>query len=278
MPIHKSAVIADGAQIDESVDIGPFAVIGSNVQIGAGTIIGAHVVIDGITKIGSNCKIYAGACIGLDPQDLKYNNEPTGVIIGNNVVIREYVTIHRATHEGFTTIGDDCFLMNYCHIAHNCKVGNNVIMANGSTLAGYVEVGDGAVFGGICVIHQHVKVGRLCMLSGLTGARVDLPPFSMCDGRPAMVRGLNVIGMRRGKLNPQTRAALKQAYKLLYKSGMNYSQAISKIEEEMNGIPELQEVCDFFKNSKRGVAIAFSEANASATRDEGSFGEGAEAF
>ena len=116
------------------------------------------------------------------------------------------------------------------------------------------------------------------MLSGLTGARVDLPPFSMCDGRPAMVRGLNVIGMRRGKLNPQTRAALKQAYKLLYKSGMNYTQAIAKIEEEMNGVAELKEICDFFKNSKRGVAIAFSEANATATRDEGEFGEGSEAF
>lgn len=278
MPIHKSAVIADGAKIDESAEIGPFAVIGPNVEIGSGTIIGAHVVIDGITKIGKNCKIYAGAAIGLDPQDLKYKNEPTGVIIGDNAVIREYVTIHRATNEGFTTIGDNAFLMNYCHIAHNCKVGNNVIMANGSTLAGYVEVGDGAVFGGICVVHQHVRIGRLCMLSGLTGARVDLPPFSMCDGRPAMVRGLNVIGMRRAKLGPETRSALKQAYKLLYKSGMNYSQAITKIEEELNGAAELKEICEFFKTSKRGVAIAFSEATSTATRDEGEFGEGSEAF
>lgn len=278
MAIHKSAVIADGAKIHETAEIGPFAVIGSNVEIGAGTKIGAHVVIDGMTKIGENCHIFAGACIGLEPQDLKYKNEPTGVIIGNNTVMREYVTVHRATHEGNTVIGDNCFIMNYCHIAHNCKVGNGVIMANGSTLAGYVEVGDGAVFGGICVIHQNVRIGRLCMMSGLTGARVDLPPFSVCDGRPAMVRGLNVIGMRRGKLGPETRASLKQAYKLLYKSGMNYTQAISKIEEELPPAPELKEICDFFRSSKRGVAIAFSEANATATRDEGAFGDGGDAF
>lgn len=278
MTIHKSAVIADGAQIHETAEIGPFVVVGPHVKIGAGTNLGAHVVVDGHTTIGDNCKIFAGACIGLEPQDLKYNNEPTGVVIGNNVVIREYVTIHRATHEGFTTIGDNCFLMNYCHIAHNCQVGNNVIMANATTLAGYVVVGDGAVFGGICVIHQHVRIGRLCMMSGLTGARVDLPPFSVADGRPAMVRGLNVIGMRRAKLNPDTRAKLKTAYKILYKSGLNYSQAITKIEEELNGSAEVKEICDFFKSSKRGVAIAFSEANASATRDEGAFAEGAESF
>ncbi len=255
--VHKTAVIAEGAIIHETADIGPFAVIGPNVQIGAGTKVGAHVVIDGHTKIGENCHIFAGVTVGLEPQDLKYKGEPTGVIIGNNVVLREYVTIHRATNEGNTEIGNDCFLMNYSHIAHNCKIGNGVIMANGTTFGGYVEVGDGAVFAGMVILHQHVKIGRYCMLGGMTGSRVDLPPFTLCDGRPAMVRGLNVVGLRRNKMGPDKRNAVKQAYKLMYRSGLNHSQAIARIKEELSEFAEAIEVCEFFEHSKRGVAPAF---------------------
>lgn len=257
--VHKTAVIADGAEVHESADIGPFAVIGSHVKIGPGTKIGAHAVIDGYTTIGENCQIFAGAAIGLEPQDLKYTNEPTGVIIGNNCVIREYVTIHRATKEGFTVLGDNCFLMNYAHVAHNCKVGSGVIMANATTLAGHVEVGDGAVFAGMVILHQHVKIGRFCMLGGMTGSRVDLPPFTLCDGRPAMVRGMNVIGLRRNKMGPEKRSAIKQAYKLIYRSGLNHSQAIAKIKEEIEAFDEINEICDFFATSKRGVAPAFGD-------------------
>ena len=257
--IHKTAVIADGAVIHDTAELGPFAVIGPNVKIGAGTRIGAHVVIDGHTTIGENCNIFAGAAIGLEPQDLKYGGEATGVIIGNRNVIREYVTIHRATKEGNTVLGDDCFLMNYCHIAHNCQVGNGVIMANSSTLAGYVEVGDGAVFAGMVILHQFVKIGRFCMLGGMTGSRVDLPPFTLCDGRPAMVRGLNVIGLRRNKMGPEKRAAIKQAYKLMYRSGLNHTQAIERIKADLPDFEELQEICNFFANSKRGVAPYFGD-------------------
>ena len=257
--VHRTAVIADGAIIDPEAEIDAYAVIGPHVKIGAGTKIGAHAIIDGHTTIGNNCHIFAGVSIGLEPQDLKYKGEPTGVIIGNNCVIREYVTIHRATSQGFTTIGDDCFLMNYTHIAHNCRIGCGVIMANGTTLAGYVDVGDGAVFAGMCVIHQHVKVGRLCMLGGMTGTRVDLPPFALCDGRPAMVRGVNVVGLRRAKLGPDKRAAIKHAYKLLYRSGLNTSQAFERIKVEMQPFEEVTEICDFFANSKRGVAPAWGE-------------------
>ena len=279
MSKHSTAAISDGAQIDATVEIGPYAVIGPNVKIGAGTKVGAHAVIDGHTTIGENCHIFAGAAIGLEPQDLKYKGEPTGVIIGNNNVIREFVTIHRATHEGNTIVGDNCFIMAYCHIAHNCKVGDGVIMANATTFGGYVEVGNGAIFGGMVVVHQNTTIGRLCMLSGMTGARVDLPPFSTCDGRPAMVRGLNIIGMRRSKMGSKTRAALKQAFKLLYKSGMNYSQAIEKIESEMADVPEAIELCQFYKNSKRGVAVAMSsETTSTATRELGEFGDEGESF
>lgn len=252
--VHKTAAISDGAVIHPTAEIGAFAVIGPQVTIGAGTKIGAHAVIDGRTVIGENCRIFAGVAVGLEPQDLKYKDEPTGVIIGNNVVLREYVTVHRATQEGNTVIGDDCFLMNYCHIAHNCQVGSGVIMANATTLAGYVQIGEGSVFAGMCVLHQHIKVGRYAMLGGMTGSRVDLPPFALCDGRPAMVRGVNVIGLRRNKMGPEKRAAIKKTYKIIYRSGLNHSQAFAKIKEEMESIPEVMEICDFFTNSKRGVA------------------------
>lgn len=257
--MHHTAIIADGAQVDSTAEIGPYAVIGPNVRIGAGTKIGAHCVIDGHTSIGENCHIFAGAAVGLEPQDLKYGGEPTGVIIGNNTVIREYVTIHRASSQGHTLIGDNCFLMNYAHVAHNCKVGNNVIMANATTLAGHVEVGDGTVFAGMVVIHQHVRIGRMVMMSGMSGTRVDLPPFTMIDGRPGMVRGLNVIGMRRNKFGSEKRAAVKQAYKLFYRSGLNHSQAIERIKQEVQPSDEITEICNFFQNSKRGVAPAFGE-------------------
>lgn len=259
MVIHKTAIIADGAQIHESAEIDPYAVIGPNVQIGAGTRIGAHAIIDGNTVIGENSRIFAGASIGLEPQDLRYKGEPTGVIIGNNTVIREYVTIHRATVEGNTTIGDNCFLMNYVHVAHNCKLGNGVIMANGTMMAGHVDIGEGTVFSGVCILHQFVRVGRFCMIGGMTGTRVDLPPFTICDGRPAMVRGLNVIGLRRQKMNPTVRAGVKQAYKLLYRSGLNHSQAIARIQDELECGVEIKEICDFFTSSKRGVAPAFGD-------------------
>ncbi|MBY0357431.1 MAG: acyl-ACP--UDP-N-acetylglucosamine O-acyltransferase [Candidatus Obscuribacterales bacterium] len=272
MTIHKTAIVPDSAVVHETAQIGPYVVLGPNVKIGAGTKIDAHAVIDGHTTIGENCHIFAGAAIGLEPQDLKYGNEPTGVVMGNNVTVREYVTIHRATKEGFTEIGNDCFLMNYVHVAHNCKVGNGVIMANSTVLAGHVEVGDGCVFSGMCVLHQHVRIGRFCMVGGMTGSRVDLPPFTTCDGRPAMVRGLNVIGLRRQKISAQLRSDLKQAYKLLYRSGLNHSQAIARIEEEIEPSSEIKEICQFFQDSRRGVAAAFGDF-AQAGKESGAFEE-----
>lgn len=253
MGIHKTAIIYDGAQIDESAEIGPYAVIGANVQIEAGTTVGAHAVIDGMTTVGSGCRIFAGAAIGLEPQDLGYKGEPTGVVIGDRTVIREYVTIHRATREGFTQVGSDCFLMNYVHIAHNCKLGNGVILANSTMMAGYVTFGDNVVTSGMCIFHQHVRIGRLCMISGLTGTRKDLPPFAMCDGRPAMVRGVNSIGLKRNGIGPQVRTAIKEAYRLLYRSGMNLSQALPVVEEQVEPYPEIREITEFIKTSKRGV-------------------------
>lgn len=268
MTIHKTAIIADGARIHADAEIGPYAVIGPEVEIGAGTRVGAHAVIDGLTKIGADCRIYAGASIGLEPQDLRYKEEKTGVIIGDRVTIREYVTIHRATGEGFTTIGDDCFLMNYTHIAHNCKLGKGVIMANSTCLAGHTSIGDFAVLSGYCIMHQWVRIGRFCMIGGMTGTRVDLPPFTICDGRPAAVRGINVVGLRRHKMPAEVRAAIKQAYKLIYRSGLNVSQAVSRIQEEIEPYEEVKEICDFFQASKRGVAVAFTSNEEASVMEE----------
>jgi UDP-N-acetylglucosamine acyltransferase len=190
---------------------------------------------------------------------LKYKDEPTGVIMGDNVHVREYCTIHRATGDRMTIIGDDCFLMNYCHVAHDCRLGKGVIMANATTLAGFCTIGDFTVISGSCIFHQHLRIGRGVMVGGMTGSRVDLPPFTLCDGRPAQVRGLNVIGLRRNKIGPETRAAIKQAYRLLYREGLNRSQALERIKTELPQSPEIIEISEFFETSKRGVCAFFGD-------------------
>jgi UDP-N-acetylglucosamine acyltransferase len=258
MSIHSTAIIGTGAIIAESAEIGPYAVIGEQVSVGSGTKIGPHVVIDGHTIIGENCHIFSGASIGQAPQSISYKDEPSQVNIGNGVTIREYVTIHRGTNGGTTSLGDDCYIMNYAHIAHDCQLGKGVIMANSATLAGHITVGDGTVMAGVCVFHQFVRIGRMCMISGMTGSRMDLPPFVVLDGLPPAIRGLNVIGMKRNKFSPPTRTAIKRAYKTLYRSGLNFTQAIAQLEQE-DFIPEVTEIIEFFRSSKRGVMGAYVE-------------------
>lgn len=258
MSIHPTAIIGAGASVAQSAEIGPYAVIGEHVSIGASTKIGPHVVIDGHTSIGENCQIFSGASIGQAPQSISYKGEPSQVQIGNGVTIREYVTIHRGTNGGTTAIGDDCYIMNYAHIAHDCQLGKGVIMANSATLAGHITVGDGTVMAGVCVFHQFVRIGRMCMVSGMTGSRMDLPPFVILDGLPPAIRGINVIGMKRQKFAPAVRTAIKKAYRLLYQSGLNFTQAIDQIEQEE--IPnEVKEIIEFFRSSKRGVIGAYEQ-------------------
>jgi UDP-N-acetylglucosamine acyltransferase len=251
--IHRTAIVHENAELHESVEVGPYAVIGANVKIGSGTIVGAHAVIDGYTTIGVDCRISPGACIGLEPQDLGYKGEPTGVQIGDRTVIREYVTIHRATKTGMTVVGSDCLLMVNVHIGHDCKIGNGVIFANAVTLAGHVHVGDSVVMGGIVTVHQHCRIGRMLMVSGFSATRQDLPPFAMCDGRPPRVRGVNMIGMRRNKLNLATRSAIKEAYRLIYRSDYSQAEALERIEKDLEPLPEILEIVEFFRTSKRGV-------------------------
>lgn len=268
MAIHPTAIVGDGAVIHDQAEIGPYTVIGGSVKIGSGTKIGPHAVIDGHTTIGDDCNIYAGVTIGLDPQDLGYKGEPTGVLVGDRVTVREYATIHRATKEGNTIIGDDCFLMNYAHVAHNCVVGQGVIMANAATLAGYVEVGDYTVMSGFIVVHQHVKVGRLCMFSGMTGTRVDIPPFATLDGRPSMFRGINRVGLKRQNVTSAVRTAIKECYRLIYREGLNTTNALAKIEAEVTDYPEIKEIVGFVRESKRGICQAMREDDDAPASDE----------
>jgi len=223
-------------------------------------------VIDGYTTIGEDCNIFAFASVGLEPQDLSYKNEPTGVMIGNRVTLREYVTVHRGTGDRFTTVGDDCFFMNYVHIAHDCQMGKGVILANCATFGGHCQVGDNTVAGGLVVFHQHVRVGRMVMVGGITGTRQDIPPFVTADERPCRVVGLNLVGMRRQKVSAATRTAIKSAYKLINWSGLNNAQALAKIEAELPPLPELKEIVDFYRSSKRGVVKGIASEE---TSDEG---------
>lgn len=251
--IHPTAIIAPEANIASGVEIGPYSCIGPDVSIGENTIVGPHVIIEGITKIGPNCKFVASCGIGLPPQDLSYKEEKTGVEIGEGTVIREYATVHRATKEGNTVVGKNCYLMNYTHIGHNVEVGNNVIMANSAMLPGYVSVGDYVFISGLSTIHQYCRIGESAIVGAMTGSRLDIPPFFIADGRPAAIRGVNKIGLRRRGIKPDVRMEIEKAYKLIYLSGLNTANAIEKIETELVQHEEIKRIVEFFKTSKRGV-------------------------
>ena len=252
--IHPTAVIGEGAVIGHNVEIGAYAVIGSDVKIGDDTRILPHVTIDGWTTIGKGCIIYPGASIGSDPQDLKFVNEKSYVFIGDNVKIRECVTVNRGTGEGSETrIGSNVLLMAYAHVAHNCIVGNNVILANCATLAGHVVVEDRAIFGGLSGAHQFVKVGRNAMIGGATKLVQDVPPFVTVDGNPARVAGLNSVGIARAGVAPNVRRDLKHAYRILYKSGLALEKAIEAMEQELEMSEEVEHLLRFLRNVERGI-------------------------
>lgn len=252
--IHKTAVVDPGAEIGENVAVGPFSIIEGDVKIGAGCTIGPHVSIMRYTTMGENCKVHAGAVIGDVPQDLGFSGGETFVRIGSNCVIREGVTIHRGTKPGTATeIGDNCFLMAFSHCAHNVKLGNNVIAANNVMFAGYVEVGEKAFISGGVGIHQFVHVGRLAMVGGNSGLSKDLPPF--CTVRSVTfnsVAGMNIVGMRRAGITAEQRVQIKQAFKMMYYSGLSVQQAVERMKVAFTSGPA-QEFCRFIEQSKRGV-------------------------
>jgi UDP-N-acetylglucosamine acyltransferase len=254
MQIHSSAIISPKAKLANNVSVGPFSIISDNVSIGADTKIGAHCVIEGNTTIGKNCEIFTGAVIGSRPQDLKFKGEKVFLEIGNNNIIREYCTLNPGTAEGSKTeVGDDNLLMAYSHVAHDCRVGNGCVLANNSTLAGHVSIEDKAVIGGIVAIHQFVRIGMLAIIGGCSKVVQDIPPFSTCDGHPARVYGLNLIGLRRKGISHDSIKKIDQAFKLIFNSGLSVKHALERVEKELEKTEEINYLINFVKSSERGL-------------------------
>ncbi|HJV33747.1 acyl-ACP--UDP-N-acetylglucosamine O-acyltransferase [Geomonas sp.] len=258
--IHSSAVVYPGAQIAEDVEIGPFAVIGPHVKIGKGTKIGPHAVIEGWTEIGENNNIFHMASVGAIPQDLKYKGEETYLRIGNGNTIREFATLHlgTVTGDGETTVGNNNLFMAYSHVAHDCHIGSNVVMANSATLAGHVTVQDYAILGGLCAIHQFVTVGESVMIGGGSLVGQDIPPFTILtgEGREQKLRGLNLIGLKRRGFPEEEVSALKKAYRILAFSGLKLSESLDKMKTEVPQTPAVQQFITFIENAKRGICKA----------------------
>ena len=254
--IHPTAIIAPGAQLAADVKVGPYAVIGAEVEIGAGSSVGPHAVIEGKTRIGRDNQIFQFASVGAVPQDLKFRGEKTELVIGDRNKIREFTTLHLGTEDGggITRVGNDNLFMAYSHVAHDCLVGNHVILANGATLAGHVEVGDFAILGGLSAVHQFTRVGAHVMASGGSMIAQDLVPYAIAQGDRAKVVGLNLIGLKRRGFSDEVLKSLKQAYKLVFRSGMKLEDAIVEIEATLPTSPELQLLVDFLKSSDRGLA------------------------
>jgi UDP-N-acetylglucosamine acyltransferase len=232
MNIHSTAVVSPKANLQEGIEIGPYSIIGPDVKIGKDTVIGPHVVIEGRTEIGEGCRIFQFASIGAVPQDLKFDGKETKVIIGNNNTIREFVTIHSATSAdiGMTFIGNNNLIMAYCHVAHNCKLGNNIVMANAANLAGHIHVEDYAIIGGLSGVHQFTRIGCHSIIGGASAVVQDIPPYITVSGNRAKPYGLNLIGLKRRGFSEEAIQALKKAYKITFRSSLLLSVAIERIK------------------------------------------------
>ena len=252
--IHPSATVHPKAELAADVSIGPYSIIGAKVKIGEGCRIGSCVLIDGETTIGKNNQVFHGAAIGNVCQDLKYRGERAFVRIGDNNTIREYVTVNTATGEGESTIvGNGILLMAYVHLGHNCVIGDGVILANAVNLAGHVRVHDCASIGGLTPVHQFVEIGRHAFVGGGSRIPQDVPPFLKIAGNPARVWGLNTIGLARRGYSAEQRRLLKRAYVILFRSGLNVTQALERIDGELPRTDEIAVFVDFIRNSKRGI-------------------------
>lgn len=248
------AYVHPQAKIAQNVVIEPFVTIHKDVEIDEGTWIGSHVTIMEGARIGKNCKIFPGAVISAIPQDLKFNNEETLTIIGNNVVIREYVTVNRGTRDkNKTVVGDNALLMAYAHIAHDCNIGKNCIIANAVNIAGHVKVGDHAIIGGLSAVHQFVNIGQHCMISGGSLVRKDVPPYTKAAREPLSFTGINSIGLRRRGFNSEKINEIQEIYRYLYLRGNNITKALGIIEAELPASAERDEIVSFIQRSDRGV-------------------------
>lgn len=251
--IHPTAIIDPSAEIEPGVAIGPFCIIGKQVRIGAGTVLHGHVTLESNTRIGRNCQIFGSANIGGPPQDHKYKNEETWVDIGDGNIIRENVSIHRATGEGNATrLGSHNMLMAYAHVGHNCDIADHVTIASYVGISGHVTVEEYANFGGMCGVHQKARIGRYAMIGGMSGVTQDIAPFMIATGAPAKVFDINVRGLVRAGMAPKVRRDLREAFKIIYRSNLNLTQALEKIEAEVEKSPELNHLLEFINITRNG--------------------------
>ena len=254
--IHRTALIDPAAHLAGDVSVGAYAIVGPHVTVGERSTIAAHAVIERNTRIGQGVKIGYGTIIGNDPQDLKYKGDETWVEIGSGTIIREYCTINRGTTAtGKTTVGERCFLMTYVHVAHDCVVGSDVIMANGVQMAGHVTVDDRAIISGLTPIHQFVRIGTYAFVGGASRVNQDVPPYTKAVGNPVHLYGLNSVGLLRAGFSPEVKLALKRAYRLLFNSDLTVSQGIARARVELPAVAEVETFLKFIEASQRGVMV-----------------------
>jgi len=256
--ISPQAFVHPGAKLGKNVIIEPFAYVDDNVEIGDGSYIMSKADIRSGSRIGANCKIFPGAAIGGIPQDLKFRGEDSVAIIGNNTTVRECVTVNRGTaSKGRTVVGDNCLLMAYSHIAHDCAVGNNVIIGNATQLAGEVDIFDYAILSGSVLVHQFTRIGQHVMIQGGTRLGKDIPPFVIAGREPVSYSGINLVGLRRKGFTNEKINEIQEIYRLIYQSGLNFSDAVTKVEAEFERTPEMEIIVSFIKDSPRGIVRGY---------------------
>lgn len=253
--IHPTAIVAPGARLAEDVEVGPYSVIDDEVEIGAGTVIGPHVVIKRYTTIGARCRVFQFASLGEIPQDLKFAGETSYLRLGDENVIREFVTLNRGTAGGggLTSLGNGNLVMAYAHLAHDCHLGNGVVMANGASLSGHVTVEDRAIIGGLVGVHQFVRIGTHAFIGGASAIGKDVPPYTLSAGHPQRLHGLNLVGLKRAGFSNDALRALKDAYRIVVREGLLLGDALKRVEAELPPLPEVKHFVEFIRASQRGI-------------------------
>lgn len=252
--IHKTAIVDRRAELGEGVVVGPYAIIDGPAVIGAGTSVGPQAVLEGAVALGEGCRVFSHAVLGTIPQDLKFEGEESDLTIGSGTTIREFVTINRGTKaSGTTRVGNNCLLMAYSHVAHDCVLGDDVVLANCATVAGHVEIGDFAFVGGLTAVHQFSRIGKYAYIGGMSRVSQDVIPYGLTASDPTRVVGVNVVGLQRRGFPREVRAALKRAYHIIYREDLNTAQAIEKMEGELGRVAEVRDVIEFLKRTERGI-------------------------
>jgi UDP-N-acetylglucosamine acyltransferase len=256
--IHATALVDPGAKLGPNVEVGPFSIVGPHVELGEGVMVHSHAVIAGRTTLGAGCKVFPFVSLGESPQDIKYKDEPTGLSIGPNTLIREHVTIHRGTKNGhmMTRVGANCFIMIGAHVAHDCEIGESVTLVNGVTLGGHVAVGEGAIIGGLSAVHQFVRIGAYSFVGGMSGVAADLIPYGMAIGNRANLNGLNIVGLKRKGSPREQIHELRQAYRMLFASEGTLKERLEDVEHMFSKNPLVKQIIDFIKsNSDRSFCV-----------------------